>query len=342
MTRALAALIICAACHSTPTLDERGAAIVGGAIDLGDDAVVALSYRARACGAAPAVICTGTLIAPRAVLTAAHCVAGESPATLVVVTGSRVDGGERNEIDAIDVHPDYDGLAADLAIVTLASPLGAPPLPVRTAIDTSQIGAGVRLVGFGADDAAVTGVKRQGMARIAEVTQTTIVVAPDPALHCNADSGGPVLLAEEIAGVVAYGDTACMTSGTSTRADVHYAAFIAPALARIAASAPASRPALAANATCTACEQTEDCPRGTECVEGACAVLGIGALGASCADEAACSGAPCLAGLDEASCRCVTSTCDVADGCGCRASGPSGTLIVALTLAMLLRRRRVS
>ncbi|HEY5920132.1 MAG TPA: trypsin-like serine protease [Kofleriaceae bacterium] len=345
MTRAVAALVIVAACQSTPTIDERTAAIVGGTVDLGDDAVVALGFRARPCGMAPEVTCTAALIAPRAVLTAAHCVTGESPATLVVITGSRVDGGERHEIDAIDVHPDYDGFSADLAILTLAAPLAQPPIPVRrTAIDASAIGGPVRMVGFGADEDGITGVKRQGTARITEVTAATIVVAPDPALHCNADSGGPVLLAEEIAGVVAFGDAACATSGTSTRADVHLDAFIAPTLARIAGSAPATRPPLDADATCAACELTEDCPRGTECVEGTCVVLGIvhGALGSSCTDEAACSGAPCLAGLDEAACRCVVTTCDGDDGCGCRTVGaPSGTLLVAaLTLAMVLRRRR--
>lgn len=345
MTRLFAALVVAAACSAAPTIDERTTAIVGGTVDSADDAVVALAYRARACKAAPEAVCTGALIAPRAVLTAAHCVAGESAATMIVIAGPRVDGGERIEIDAIDIHPDYDGVSADLAVLTLAVPLAQPPLPVRRApLDASELGALARVVGYGIDDGGVIGVKRQGTARIAELTATTIVLAPDPALPCNGDSGGPVLLAEEIAGVVAYGDPACAASGTNTRTDIHLDTFIAPALARIAASAPGSRPALDPDATtCVACAQSEDCPRGTDCLDGACVAIGVehGALGARCSDDSTCGGAPCLAGLDEAACRCLTTCDDDAGGCACGTTGaPGGTLLFTLLATAWLARRR--
>jgi hypothetical protein len=342
VSRALVALVVIAACHSPPSLDERATTIVGGTVTLADDAIVALTPRTRTCGTAREAACTGTLIAPRAVLTAAHCVAGESPATVIVIAGQRVDAGERIEIDAIEIHPDYDGVTADLAVLELAVPLAAAPLPLRRVSIDGELDARVRVVGFGVDDVGITGVKRQGTARIAELTATTVVLAPDPALPCNADSGGPVLLGEEIAGVVAYGDPACAVSGTSTRVDLHADGFIATALARIAASTPASRPMLdAAASACAVCERTDDCPRGTDCVDGSCAVLGIerGALGAACTSEQTCRGAPCLAGLDEEACRCLT-TCDE-DGCGCRSTrAPGSTLLFGVVVAGLLARRR--
>jgi MYXO-CTERM domain-containing protein len=54
-----------------------------------------------------------------------------------------------------------------------------------------------------------------------------------------------------------------------------------------------------------------------------------------------CGGSPCLAGLDEAACRCVVA-CEP-DGCGCRSSGaPGGALLVVAMLVWRRRRYRVA
>jgi trypsin len=323
VTRALAVLVL-AAC--TPDVDDRTAAIVGGSIALDDPAVVALTTRAMPCGAAPGATCSGALIDSRAVLTAAHCVTDEPLSALIVVAGPRVDGGERVEIERVEIHPDYDGVEADLAVIELATPLTHTLRP--RALEPAQVGSTVRVVGFGADEDATTGSKREGTSRIAEIAATTFSLAPDPALPCHADSGGPVLVGGEIVGVVAYGDPACATSTTVTRYDVH-AAFVLQALDRIGMQAPASRPSSAE--ACRACEDTADCPRGSDCIEGSCALLGVerATLGSTCDTDSACGGQPCLAGIDEA-CRCL-ATCE-----------PTGQLLPLLVIAMLLLRRRVT
>src|SRR5262245_3250717 len=67
---AAASAAAAAACTGAPVEVEgsqRALPIVGGAVDPGDPAVVALTYHGM-------TFCSGTLISPRVVVTAAHCV----------------------------------------------------------------------------------------------------------------------------------------------------------------------------------------------------------------------------------------------------------------------------
>ncbi len=76
MTRWRFALVALAAAVACSPVDEQTvrAGLVGGTLDDADPAVVALTARRTRCADdAPMLLCTGTLIAPRVVLTAAHC-----------------------------------------------------------------------------------------------------------------------------------------------------------------------------------------------------------------------------------------------------------------------------
>jgi len=183
-----------------------------------DLAVVGLVSKGR-------VHCTGALIAPRLVLTAAHCV--RDP--VEVFFGSKRSDGQVVRIVGDWAYSDFRGSgseqAPDVAVVVLALPAPWPLLawakhaPVLAAADA------VRVVGFGAltpqEDAQ--GIKRTGTAAVLEMSNDTLELVGQPSQPCIGDSGGPVLLGsaaeERIVGVVTSGDAQCQGYARAHRTD---------------------------------------------------------------------------------------------------------------------------
>jgi secreted trypsin-like serine protease len=101
----------------------------------------------------PTTLCTGTVISPTRVLTAAHCVG--NPATMLVRTNSTsaFSGGEASLVASATFAPGYaDGIENDLAILTLRTPTSAPAIQPATAAEDlayGQPGAGLSVAGFG-------------------------------------------------------------------------------------------------------------------------------------------------------------------------------------------------
>jgi hypothetical protein len=157
-------------------------------------------------------LCSGAVIAPDLILTAAHCVL-QRAAYRVVVTDER---GRRMGVRAIAaaLHPAFvpgttprTQPGTDLAIIKLAQPLGPEfrPLDPRLA---SNVGPGefVDLAGFG-----LSAESRKGSARVLrrtrllslgtlQVANRVLVVADEERLAettgagaCRGDSGGPIL-----------------------------------------------------------------------------------------------------------------------------------------------------
>ena len=291
------------------------APITGGAPS-GDAAVVALAQ-------GDTLVCSGTVIAPQAVLTAAHCVTGSTLPDVAV--GDALAGATRHPTLAALVHPGFDpvSLDHDLAVLIVEPTLGIAPLPFATALDGAAPGATIRVVGYGwtvANDTAPP-ARRTGTSTIDSIDALRIVSHAAPSQACEGDSGGPALFdggsGERVLGVASSGDPSCTQFARHTRVDVH-ADFLDDVLSRsaVGAAGPGDRcwyPANCAVGDCLpaiddpvwsfcapACDHGS-CPAPLACItqggDARCryAAPSPGAEGAACASDADCAGALCRA-----------------------------------------------
>ena len=319
--------LACADGGATATWSRR---IVGGSDDPGDPAVVTLTdYMGNQ-------FCTGTLVSPHVVLTAAHCIdpalpGGAPPTVHRVFFGSDAGTGVGTYVSVTDkqMHPswDHDTNANDIAVLRIADGAPTAPVPMNSvAFADGFVGLETRLVGFGVTSGTGTdnGVKRVGTTHVSSYTATILEYVGLP-MTCYGDSGGPAFITlggvEFHAGVTSVGDEACTALGDNTRTDAFLAAFIRPYI--VAAEGAAT---CAVDGQCaTGCGSPDlDCgPPTITCGVGDGCLAGCTPVDPDC--TATCgAGDGCLAGCSPADPDCPVPTCAIGDGClaGCSPADP--------------------
>ena len=249
-----------------------------------------------------ALVCSGSVIAPHAVLTAAHCLGDTRPFT--------IDG---HTVIASFIAPGFDAatLSHDVAIVIVD-----PPFPVTLPYGAAA-GSTMQLLGFGhtMPNETTPGpfAQRTGAATIDEI-EAQMIRSSGPARTCEGDSGGPALIDGVIVGVTSSGD--CVSVSRHARVDIE-STFIADTLSVTApgAGAAGERCWYDANCAAAACVPAIDeprwsfcspactsaCPAGLECVDALCRhpLPSPGASGAACASDDHCAGTVCVAPAGE-------------------------------------------
>lgn len=153
--------------------------------------------------------CTGVVVAPRAVLTAAHCVTDANNMRIHY----RDDSGApvMVEVEAVAVHPGFhaDALTRRVVSIDLALVRTKSPLDRRfsaAALDDSgavAVGEPVAIVGYGLGregEATSGGVLRSAALQVRAPLSKILLWAEDAsgagAGACTGDSGGPILTAD--------------------------------------------------------------------------------------------------------------------------------------------------
>ncbi|MEW2283016.1 serine protease [Streptomyces sp. NPDC047841] len=227
----VAAAAAASALLASPTASAAPQPIVGGTTTT----TTAYPFMMQITDASQNQFCGGTLVAPNKVVTAAHCMAGETTGSVRVVGGRTYLNGTNGTVSRVSkiwINPDYTDATNgdDVAVLTLSTSMPYTTAKYVTSSQTSVYAAGTtaRILGWGTTSenggssnqlrTATVPVVSDSSCRSSygsDFVQSDMVCAgytSGGVDTCQGDSGGPLLIGGVLAGITSWGE-GCAEAG---------------------------------------------------------------------------------------------------------------------------------
>jgi secreted trypsin-like serine protease len=234
--RTVAAAVATAAAATTALLGATDAVaapqpIVGGSTTT----TTAYPFMMQITDASGSQFCGGTLVAARKVVTAAHCMVGETTGSVRVVGGRTYLNGTNGTVSRVSkiwINPGYTDATNgdDVAVLTLSTSMPYTTASYVSSSQTSVYAAGTtaRILGWGTTSESGASSNQLRTATVPIVSDSSCrssygsdFVASDMVCAgyssggvdtCQGDSGGPLLIGGVLAGITSWGN-GCAEAG---------------------------------------------------------------------------------------------------------------------------------
>lgn len=231
MVLLLISMLALVACSPTNNFNTSNAVIDSATIVNGKAVVATDLYARHTVAIAPKDLgpCTGVIIAPHFILSAAHCAEYFSKGEIFFGLVAKAGKATIYKVKNVTPHPKYCGSCffgdtepadfKDYAIVEFEEDLPAGFKPVQMAtIKQIKKGTTIHLAGYGLDEnKKYDGVLKATRVPVAAVGDYEFMTDETKSGSCQGDSGGPAFVMDDgkiyLAGITSRGDGGCSNHG---------------------------------------------------------------------------------------------------------------------------------